>query len=391
MKIAFISNYLTPHQAPFCETMVKQLGDDFSFIASMKMEEERKNMGWGLKLQGLSYFHEYDEDPEKAENLLMEADVAICGDAPYRLFEKRLKAGKPTLRYYERLFKKDLWRVVNPKTRMRYKAQHGVYKDAPVYLLCAGGYVPDDFAKFGAYKGKTIKWGYFPYFDKTPLAELMEMKQPGSILWTGRMLSWKHPEEAVYAMMLLKDHIEGIHLTMIGEGEQRPLVEKLIKEHGLEDCVTLLPFMKPKEVREYMKRSEIYLMTSDRQEGWGAVMNEAMNSGCAVVASHMAGATPYLIPDDGLNGYVYSSREIGELTNAIYDLLLEGDKRKNMAERAYESIAAYWNAEEASLRMIDFCEGLLKGEERYYSGGPMSRAENLKMTKRFEGMWVEKE
>ena len=44
-----------------------------------------------------------------------------------------------------------------------------------------------------------------------------------------------------------------------------------------------------------MEESEIYLVTSDRKEGWGAVVNEAMNSGCAVVADHMIGAAPWMI------------------------------------------------------------------------------------------------
>ena len=54
-----------------------------------------------------------------------------------------------------------------------------------------------------------------------------------------------------------------------------------------------------------MERADIYLATSDRQEGWGAVINEAMNSGCAVVADHMMGAVPYLISHEE-NGMIYN-------------------------------------------------------------------------------------
>ena len=44
-----------------------------------------------------------------------------------------------------------------------------------------------------------------------------------------------------------------------------------------------------------MEKSHIHLFTSNHLEGWGAVVNEAMNSGCAVVANREAGAVPYLI------------------------------------------------------------------------------------------------
>ncbi len=389
MKVVFISNYLTPHQKPFCDAMYKRLGGDFCFIATNAMEEERVKMGWGLKVKELSYFMEFDTDAAKANALLMDADFAICGGTHHDFIKARLNAGKPTFRYFERLFKTGARRLYNPRTLARYRAQHTAYKNAPVYLLCAGAYVHEDFKRFGAYPGKMLKWGYFPTFDKTPISEMLAKKEAGSILWTGRMLAWKHPEEAVYAALLMKGHVENFHLTMIGEGEMRPVIEDLIAENDLQDTITLLPFMKPGEVREYMRKSSIYLMTSDRQEGWGAVVNEAMNSGCAVVASHAAGVTPYLIPDDGINGYVYTSGEVGELADCIYDLLTEDDKRENMAERAYESIASLWNAEEAADRLLDFCEGLTKGEERFYSGGPMSHAEYMKLGKSFIGQWVE--
>jgi glycosyltransferase involved in cell wall biosynthesis len=39
----------------------------------------------------------------------------------------------------------------------------------------------------------------------------------------------------------------------------------------------------------------VFIFTSDRNEGWGAVLNEAMGSGCAVVAADLIGSVPYLI------------------------------------------------------------------------------------------------
>lgn len=51
--------------------------------------------------------------------------------------------------------------------------------------------------------------------------------------------------------------------------------------------------MKASEVRSYMEKADIYLFTSDFNEGWGAVLNESMNSGCAVVASHAIGSVPF--------------------------------------------------------------------------------------------------
>ena len=44
-----------------------------------------------------------------------------------------------------------------------------------------------------------------------------------------------------------------------------------------------------------MEQANIFIISSTHEEGWGAVVNEAMNSGCVVIGSHAAGAVPFLI------------------------------------------------------------------------------------------------
>ncbi len=83
-----------------------------------------------------------------------------------------------------------------------------------------------------------------------------------------------------------------------------------------------------------MERAEIYLFTSDRQEGWGAVLNEAMNSGCAVLTSHEIGATPYLVKD-GENGIVFKSRDQKDLNRRLYELM-ENGKAESLGRAAYK-------------------------------------------------------
>ena len=69
---------------------------------------------------------------------------------------------------------------------------------------------------------------------------------------------------------------------------------------GVTECVEFLGELTHDETIELMRDSEIFLATSNRMEGWGATVNEAMASGCCVVASDAMGSVPYLI-EDGLN------------------------------------------------------------------------------------------
>lgn len=127
-------------------------------------------------------------------------------------------------------------------------------------------------------------------------------------------------------------------------------------EYGLEAEVDLPGFKEPAEVRKAMERAEIYLVTSDRKEGWGAVVNEAMNSGCAVVADAMIGAVPYLIhPEE--NGYAYETGREDQLLASVRSLLQDRELCHRIGRNAYATIAEEWNAEVAAKRLTEFCVG----------------------------------
>ena len=55
MKTTFVSNYINHHQIPFCDALYRRLGEDFTFIQTEPMEEERVRMGWGESLKALPY------------------------------------------------------------------------------------------------------------------------------------------------------------------------------------------------------------------------------------------------------------------------------------------------------------------------------------------------
>ena len=47
MRIAFITNFYNHHQKPLADAMYAALGDDYYFIETAPIPEERLNMGWG--------------------------------------------------------------------------------------------------------------------------------------------------------------------------------------------------------------------------------------------------------------------------------------------------------------------------------------------------------
>ncbi len=365
MTLTFISNYINHHQIPLSDCLYERLGEDYHFIQTEPMEEERKAMGWQPENGSLPYLVCSYEQPELAKKLLMESDLVVFGGCEdEEMIQPRLLAGKLTFRYSERIYKEGQWKFVSPRGLKQKYHDHVRFRKAPVYLLCAGGYVASDFHLVHAYPDKMLRWGYFPAY-KPYVGDDCHAKRRANempvLLWAGRFIDWKHPELAIRLMADLKKAGYACRLQMIGGG---PLEEALKQEttaNGLDDCIEFCGYMKPEQVREAMECADIHLFTSDYKEGWGAVLNESMNSGCAAVASWGIGAVPYLIRD-GENGYRYPNGDYETFLSRVRSLLGDRDMRLAMGQKAYETIRDTWNPQTAAEHLLAVAEEMRKAQ-----------------------------
>lgn len=369
MQMVFVSNYFNHHQLSFCDALYELLEGSFCFLQTQPMEEERVKMGWQAEERPYVRYTQPDGTTtggSEWQNLLLTADVVIfggCDDESY--IRERLAAGKPIFRYNERLYKEGQWKAISPRGLLQKYKDHTRYRKAPVYFLCAGAYVPCDLGIIHAYPEKMLRFGYFPETREYAPGEPFSRKKKGSILWAARMIDWKHPELVVKTAAYLKEHLEEIpfHITMIGGGELEEEVHSLAEELGVTDKITFAGFRGPEEVRAAMEESEIYLVTSDRKEGWGAVVNEAMNSGCAVVADHMIGAAPWMIRQRE-NGILYRDGCEQQLQEYVAELLQDPAECRRLGEAAQRTVRTEWNARTAAERLVRLSRemGFLAGD-----------------------------
>lgn len=378
MKLTFVSNYINHHQIPLSERLYQKLGSGYSFIQTQPMERERKEMGWETDLSTLPYLKCYYEEKETCKRLILESDIVIFGGVEEESYiVPRLAAGKPVIRYSERLYREGQWKAVSPRGLLKKYKDHTRYRKKNVYLLCSGAYVASDFHIVRAYPEKMFQWGYFPEVRRYDVDALLSGKgnKEGSveILWAGRFLPLKHPEYALALARRLMEKGIAFHLTMIGGGEMETALKEEVKQKGLFDKVTFTGYQKPEKVRAYMERAHIFLFTSNYLEGWGAVLNEAMNSGCAVVADAKIGAVPFLVKHDR-NGLVYRDGNLEEFLDCAERLASEETLRNLLGRNAYETISVLWNPEEAASRLLEFAEGIQKGAIPAFEEGPLSPA-----------------
>lgn len=365
---------------PLCQAFCAIPDVEFTFIATKEITKSRIKLGY-TDFNELYDFvikpYKSQEEKLKAEKLCIDSDVLIMGMAPVSMIKERLNRGKLTFRYSERVYKKKCPWYELPVRAIKYYFEIERHKN--LYLLCASAYTAGDYAKTGTFKNRTFKWGYFPETKKYDIDKLLSEKTNNSILWAGRFIDWKHPEMPVYLAKELKAKGYEFNLNMIGTGDMDDEINALIERENLSENVHLLGSMKPEKVREYMEKSKIFLSTSDRQEGWGAVLNEAMNSGCATVANSAVGSAPYLI-EDGKNGFLYKDGNLDSLCEKVKRLLDDPDMCNNFGEKAYRTMDDTWNAKVAAERLIRLSEALLnkKSSDDLYSDGPCSKAPIIK-------------
>ena len=382
MTVTFAANFMNHHQLQFSSEMQRLTDGGYTFVASSPIYSEQKALGYEDMNMLPFVIRTYDGDSEyqKAIAKIRNDDIVIFGSCPNEWIELRKSTGKPFLIYSERFFKKGTWRRFIPITYKKIYNRMLKFQSENMAVICSSAYLPYDLNLLRA-NIKTYKWGYFPEVKTfNDVDNLIKEKKKNSLLWVGRFVKLKHIEDAIYVAEKLKSQGYDFEFNIIGRGPLEENIRNSITKKGLSNFVHLLGSMSPEEVRRNMEKSEIFMFTSDFHEGWGAVMNESMNSACAVVASHAAGSVPYLI-NDGQNGFVYASKNKKQLFEKVKFLIDNPEKRCEISKNAYHTMTDKWNATVATERLYNIISAIVGGKDvPLYLDGPCSEAKNLKPT-----------
>lgn len=378
MKFVFISNTFGHYQIPLC-TAWNEMCDEFNFITTKPMSDSMKKLGftdWSVHYPYVINAWETPDKEQQAIQKCIDADVVVAGACDERYISPRLKKNKLTFRFTERILKKGYSSLLKPKNIRLLYTQHTSNRNKKYYILCTGADAAKDFRTIGMPDNKLLRWGYFPAVLDLDIQKVLAERgdEKIRIIWVGRMVELKHPHHVINAAEYLKQKELPFEITMLGIGPLENELHEIVNKKGLSECV-LLPGSVPSDrVREEMKRSHIFLITSDKREGWGAVVSEAMGSGCAVVASDEAGASRVLIRQNE-TGIYYPCGNQNALNSALETMIRDRSLRHKISLNAYCQMQKYWNGKEAAKRLFKFASQELSGKTpEVYPFGPMSAA-----------------
>ena len=384
--ITFYSNYFNHHQKALCDAFYSLLKEGFTFVETMPMESFRAGMGWGEDTPGyVLKTYESKENEDRARQLANESDLVIMGTAPEYYIEKRLNDGKMVFRYSERPLKEGFIKFFIPRLTKKYIKLHVRNRKKNIHILAASAFTTWDFKKmFDSYPGRCYKFAYFPKHITYALDELFAQKEriaksagATTILWEGRMIKLKRADLVIKAVADLTRKGYDVRLKLIGDGEEKDNLVALSEKLGIGKITSFEGFLSPDEARQRMANAQIYVMTSNRLEGWGSVIYEALNAGCAVVASHACGATPWLV-DPGRTGFVFRSGSSKSLADKMEKLLKSPELVRTLGTNAYMQMNRLWNPEIAAKRVVALFDALFEGKDTPFEDGPCSKAEMIK-------------
>jgi glycosyltransferase involved in cell wall biosynthesis len=139
-----------------------------------------------------------------------------------------------------------------------------------------------------------------------------QLDQPPVILAVGRLTKQKDFPTLIRAFAQVLP-TRSARLMILGEGVDRPMLEALVKELGLQDHVSLPGFVN--NPYAYMRRAALYVLSS-RWEGLPTVLIEALYCGVPIVATDCPSGSREILAD-GQHGVLVPVGDVTALSQAI--------------------------------------------------------------------------
>lgn len=153
---------------------------------------------------------------------------------------------------------------------------------------------------------------------------------PRRFVFVGRFSEEKNVPLLIEAYAQVAARHPDSHLTIVGDGPDRPLLETLIARHTLATRTTHVPWTN--DVAGALKNQDIFLLTSHR-EGWPLVIMEAHAAALPVVATRVG--TIDSVVEEGISGFLVPPDDVVAYVAAMERMLSPDTDYQAMVRAAY--------------------------------------------------------
>lgn len=360
MKYIFWQNIVSLHQAAFLSAL--SLKHEVTLVAEKEIAAYRLADGWSIPEMGdvKIIMAPSNNEIEQLLNDNTDAIHIITGidgfKMPYKTFQmataRRLKVLN-MLEPYEWAGIKGLLRWA------KYSMLQIRYGKKTDGILAIGALGEKVYRKAGFKASKIFQWGYFtspPEASPQPSPKGKGEEKP-RVLFVGRLDENKNSRLLIKTMEPMMKDVE--YLTIVGDGYLRNEIEDMVVEIPNAHYLGNVPNTK---VHELMQLHDILVLPSS-YDGWGAVVNEALQNGMRVIVSQNCGAN--VLVDGHTRGEVFYFNEgKNSLSNVLKRWISKGvisqEDREGIISWAEEHISG----EKAAEYLEDITNHIYNGTER---------------------------
>ncbi len=158
------------------------------------------------------------------------------------------------------------------------------------------------------------------YTARLPAREVEGCKK--RILFVGRLHPVKGVQYLLQAMKIVHEEMPEARLILVGDGEERDILESLTDNLGIRGCVEFVGKVPHEMIPDYMYHADVFVLPS-LSESFGIVNLEAMACGLPIVATRVGGLPDVI--EDGVNGYLVGTREPREIAERLL-MVMQNDE-----------------------------------------------------------------
>lgn len=176
-------------------------------------------------------------------------------------------------------------------------------------------------------------------------------------LYVGKLTRKKRILDQLTAMREAVLKNPKLHLLVVGTGELMDAARQFVAEHNLP--VTFAGFMNQTEITGAYAAADCLVLSSDYDETWGLVVNEAMVCGLPAIVSDRVGCGPDLIKR-GETGERFEFGAVGDLSHVLLSMAKDPERLQAMGERAKEHVLRNYTVENAVSGTMQAVEAVLR-------------------------------
>ena len=195
-------------------------------------------------------------------------------------------------------------------------------------FLAVSIFAVEYFETLGVENDRIYRFGYFRDVKSTFKKRLIN--EIAQLIFVGQLIERKGIMTLLEAIKPIAKINKYFHLTIIGTGELEPLLKDFIHENQLENTVSLLGVINSKNITNYIENADLLILPSIF-DGWGMVINEALQVHVPVLVSNRCGAKELVKHDQ--NGFIFQHNNVESLIENLQKFLNLPSERKMEMKR----------------------------------------------------------